>query len=469
VPAAIDTKYLERRPSGTGRWYAVRDVPRELRGRLGKRLVHALNTSDLQVARSRRHAALAEFERRIEAARGNFDAEAVGYRETIQRLDIGDGAAISITESGREVLDLRKKTRFVRDLIDERALDIAGIADWEDEWRGDPQRLAAARRFAGIANGTGTPLLSHLETWLTQGNRRRPPSAATVQSYRTDVKLVTDLLTAHGVATVEGVTRALAGRVVNAMAARGDHPGTIHKRVAAMSSYWKWLQRRGIADDTVRNPWHEQGVSTTAQPNKRSFTDGELLTLLNGTDDPEKGDAMRILALSGMRVHELYNLRVADCAEGWFQIRASKTQAGVRRVPIHSDLAAIVSRRRDGKKADAFLIEEAGGTCVRRSGAFVKDFARYRVSLGVHETTEGPQSAVTLHTFRSWFASAIRAEHDQSVAAALLGHAQRGLTDRVYTKFPDDRLKAAVETVRLPAPEGWVDVRRGLHQFCDHI
>ena len=160
---------------------------------------------------------------------------------------------------------------------------------------------------------------------------------------------------------------------------------------------------------------------------------------------------MRILALSGMRVHELYNLHVRDCAQGWFDIRASKTQAGVRRVPIHSALAEIMARRSTAKKPDAFLMHEAGGTSVRRSGAFVKDFGRYRQACNVHEPTQGRQSAVTLHTFRAWFASAIRAEHDESVAATILGHSKRGVTDRAYTKFSDERLKAAVESVRLPA------------------
>jgi integrase len=458
MPAALDKKYLEQRPAHKGRWYVVRDVPADVRGVLGKRLVKALGTHDLRKARAMRHAVLADFERQIaDARKPGADAvtrEALEYRHDLQRLDAGDGSVISIAYEGGEVRDIREKKEWAHLLIEDRASELAGIASWDGRDGAEPGRLAGAEKFHGIASGTATPILLHLDTFLAQGNRRKVPSVATVQGYRANATLLAGMLATYGCTTIEAVSRALAGRVVNEMAARGDNPGTIHNRVAAMSSFWRWLQRRGFADDTVRNVWHEQGVAQSAPPDKRPFTDAELLALLAGPagqhPDPERHDVMRILALSGMRVHELYNLRVRDCRDGWFDIRASKTQAGVRRVPIHSAVAGLVETRRAGKEPDAFLIHEAGPASVRRSGAFVKDFERYRRTCGVHQTTEGRQSAVTLHTFRAWFASAIRPEHDAGVAATLLGHAQRGTTDQSYTKFAAERLIAAVEAVRLP-------------------
>jgi integrase len=441
-------RYLERRPARTGRWYVVRDVPADVRPALGKRLVRALGTKDDRVAVSKKHAVLAEMERQIEGARRQG---ALSWRETFAAFDRGDTSGFQAWDADGPITDPRQLKHLALAVLEEEADVLAGQ-------RGP----AASAAFVGIARGTATPLLLHLETFLAQGNRRKAPSASTVQGYRANVTLLAGMLATHGAETIEAVTRALAGRVVNEMAARGDDPGTIHNRVAAMSSYWRWLQRRGFADDTVRNVWHEQGVAQSGKPDKRPFTDEELLALLAGaapagtrgparaTGADERHDVLRILALSGMRVHELYNLRVADCAEGWFNIRASKTQAGVRRVPIHSALAAIVERRSGAGQPDAFLIHEAGPASVRRSGAFVQDFRRYRKACGVHEATDSRQSAVTLHTFRSWFASAIRAQHDEGVAATLLGHARSGITDRAYTKFGAERLIAAVESVRLP-------------------
>ena len=104
MPAALDKKYLEQRPAHKGRWYVVRDVPADVRGVLGKRLVKALGTHDLRKARAMRHAVLADFERQIaDARKPGADAvtrEALEHRDDLQRLDAGDGSVISIAYEG---------------------------------------------------------------------------------------------------------------------------------------------------------------------------------------------------------------------------------------------------------------------------------------------------------------------------------------------------------------------------------
>ena len=63
-------------------------------------------------------------------------------------------------------------------------------------------------------------------------------------------------------------------------------------------------------------------------------------------------------ALSGMRIEELCRLKVRDCAGGLFKITKAKTTAGVRSVPVHSNLCAIVARRSAGKGSDGYLFDE---------------------------------------------------------------------------------------------------------------
>jgi hypothetical protein len=56
-----EKKHLTRRHGPT--WYAIKSVPRELQGIIRKRhLLKSLGTDDLTIARSRRYAALTEFE-----------------------------------------------------------------------------------------------------------------------------------------------------------------------------------------------------------------------------------------------------------------------------------------------------------------------------------------------------------------------------------------------------------------------
>lgn len=143
-------------------------------------------------------------------------------------------------------------------------------------------------------------------------------------------------------------------------------------------------ERRGHVED---NPWTGQRLSERRNggPEKeREFTDAEVTRLLTapypeGMQFRERlHDAMRIAALSGMRIEELARLTVADCAGGLFDIRKAKTAAGIRKVPIYADLAPIVERRTAGKRAAAFLIEEIEKVKGNGQCPLSKQFVRYR-------------------------------------------------------------------------------------------
>ena len=71
-----DTKWLTKR--GGNAWHAIVAVPRKLRPVIGKsHLLKSLQTTDLVVARARRHTALAEFNAIIDDARRHSGAESV--------------------------------------------------------------------------------------------------------------------------------------------------------------------------------------------------------------------------------------------------------------------------------------------------------------------------------------------------------------------------------------------------------
>src|ERR1700758_2486867 len=83
-------------------YYAVQEVPRPLRAKLGRRLMKTLATTDHRVAVARRYAALAEFQRVFDRARNATGADpvtaaALSWRETLDRLEAGDTAAFAAT------------------------------------------------------------------------------------------------------------------------------------------------------------------------------------------------------------------------------------------------------------------------------------------------------------------------------------------------------------------------------------
>jgi integrase len=446
-----DTRWLEQRGQT---WYAVMAVPRPMWASVGKRrLIKSLGTRDLSVAIARRHAALAQFQAtfdvfRRQAKTDDLTTGALLWRETFQAFGRGDfsGFSAGCPDGSPGEADDNDKRSIAESLFYEE-VDVVATH----------HGASAARAFKGIAHGTATPLLMHVDAWLREGGAKGPLNPRTATQYRSDINRLAKWAAARGVTTIEGMTEAVAGRyVTEELVARGIHWATANRKITAVASYWRWLRKRA---GVKAHPWAGQSMAKGAarrgaKAPKRPFTDAEVATLLAGDADAELSDAMRVAALSGMRIEEIYRLTVADCTGGWFDVRASKTAAGVRRVPIHSDLQAVISRRVAGKTDDGFLFHEPGPTRQgrERSAAISKAFGRYRQRLGVHDRAEGVRhSRVDFHSWRRWFVTQARnAGVDRAVVAAVVGHEAGNLTDDTYSGGPNERLlRACVEAVCL--------------------
>ncbi len=352
---------------------------------------------------------------------------AIAWRKMVQRIDAGDLSQFSVYPPPSPGTDLRS---FALNLVDE---NIERSAD-EISASHSP---TLARSFYGIATGTATPLLHLVDSWLLEGGTKGPYDQRTKAQYRTMLNRFADWCRLSGVpATVEAINKPVAGRyVTDQFVAKGMHPMTANRHICGLSSYWRWLIKRTGVE---LNVWHGQTISKATARNgervKRPFTDDEMTILLTGDAKQELADAIRVAALSGMRMEEIYQLTVADLADGLFSIRRSKTMAGVRKVPIHSGLAAIVARRTEGKTSAAYLFHEATDRYVRGANLSHK-FTHYRLSVGVNEQEEGRrQSRVDFHSFRRWFVTKARnAGIDRAVVAAVVGHEAGNLTDDTYS------------------------------------
>ena len=457
-----DRRWLEQRGRG---YYAVMDVPRPMREALGKkRLVKSLRTRDINLALTRRFAALAEFRRTLDSIESVSAAPLVEagltWRATLAAIDAGDPDTITAHGGHQDDGWWRGEPEQEPPPPRERA---RANAEWflyeHVEQVGETHGDEAATTLRDVALGRATPLLYHVDAWLAEGGAKGPLRERTRAQYRSDVARLAAWAQRVGVpGSVEAFTRKVAGRYVSEeLVARGVESKTANRQISAASAYWRWLMKRAGIEG---NPWQGQMLAKVAPADpsarrKRPFTDAEVARLLAGCQDPELADLMRVAALSGMRVEETYRLTVARCAGGWFDITNAKSRAGWRRVPIHSALAEIVARRTAGQPAGAFLFPEAGSARPgrERSMAISKRFGRYRQTVGVHEREEGRrQSSVDLHSFRRWFITAARnADFDQPTVAAVVGHEAGNITDAVYSGGPSEEVKRRlVEAVRLP-------------------
>ena len=89
---------------------------------------------------------------------------------------------------------------------------------------------------------------------------------------------------------------------------------TISKRIWSLTSFWRWLIAKGY---TENNPWLDHGIgrygrSTRDKQPERSFTAEEMRALLSGNAKPHMHEMMRLAALSGATIEELWLLQVQD-------------------------------------------------------------------------------------------------------------------------------------------------------------
>lgn len=220
-----------------------------------------------------------------------------------------------------------------------------------------------------------------------------------------------------------------------------------------------------------RNPW--EGISITARTTmkRRPWGHQELVTLLSTplfehyalpTDRKAGADAAYWIPLLGMftgaRIGELAQLRVvdvdidADCPmlgitdEGDQQ--RVKTAAGIRQIPIHSELIRLgfIDYVRALKLANQIKLWPVLPTREGKPGGYISQwFGEFRRSLGL---SSQPDFHSFRHTVRSQLANAAISEQ---LIDLLLGHEAKGsIGAKVYTHRANETLRQAIESITYP-------------------
>jgi integrase len=456
---ALDTRYLEFHGA---QWRVQMKVPHPLRSTLGKsKLVEPLHTDSLATANKLRWPILAKFKtliadaerglaKGVSSSRDPLVKDALDWRRDTEEAQRNPELYAEYNPEGELIADSHT---VMRSFISDRAEEISKVEG--------PRRAAL---FQGIAGGTATPIMLLVDTWLSE----RPVKPRQKMDYRRAVaKFDAFLLERKGQAVVERVNRRMAGEYVSVRMADGTHPKTLNKDVSALSTYWRWLEAKGYIEANV---WVRQGVAKKELPRsqgKRPFRDEEIKTLLVADAPRYLTDAIRVAALSGMRVEEIARLKVRDCQGGLFEIHEAKTKAGERIVPIHSRLKELIARRVKGKKPGEYLFDElptpSPQSASERSQKISKRFTDLRRRIGLDDRIEGSRQArADFHSLRRWF---IRKAGDALQAgvrgfspwtiAQVVGHEGGSLPlAMTMVKYrgedSEGALRACVETVKLP-------------------
>lgn len=421
---------LERRRN---KFYVVKEIPPSLRKLAGKkRWVKSTQTGDIAHANRRKPALLAEYQREMDALRKEHGLKHDPFIERAKQLGEHaranpEDAESRYSETGTELIGTREAAHMLA----------------EDALRGDEDRAEIAGRVLRIASGE-LPLASALDDFL--GDKKI--TEATQARYRRAIERFLH----WSKATFAGdVTTAAANRYVRTQLQKNyTKHQTISAEITALGSFWRWLRKAALATD---NPWLDQRPERDKRGSDEDpwtpFTDAELGKILSLAPEGDPvGDITRIGALSGMRREEIVSLCIVEDVDGLlcFRIgkRKGKTANAPRDIPVHSDLKAIVEKRRDERGHLHW------GTGAKRAGdALGKRFSRV-----VRKDAKIADETKVFHSLRKWHATALeRGGVEPWTIETLQGRTRGTMGLNRYSKGATvAQLKEAVERARLPKP-----------------
>lgn len=252
----------------------------------------------------------------------------------------------------------------------------------------------------------------------------------------------------------------------------GRTPGlsnrTINRYAMALSMVWQFAEDRDGYEG--KNPWHRQSRKTAgkrgnSEVDKRGFKPSELAKLLSNApvtapNIHTPATALPWLTLigaySGMRLNEICELEHTDVKQDsriWiFDLTASKSEAGVRVVPIHSRILAagfLDYRKRIGA-GPLFPGLLPGGPDGKRSWYVSKRFTKVRRGLELIDIDQVTgRDRIDFHSLRRSAITALKhARIPEHEVAEVVGHEHPLVTFGIY---PDrqklGRLQQVIEAI----------------------
>ncbi|MDP1595484.1 MAG: tyrosine-type recombinase/integrase [Methylotenera sp.] len=290
--------------------------------------------------------------------------------------------------------------------------------------------------------GVQTPHSLHFDNWKAQ----LTISPRTVVQYTKDVQLFIKQFP-----SIEDVTKKEVSLWMDKLTAKGDTRGIQHRIIKACRNYWKFLARYHI-QGMVEAPFHQVILADKGKkkPPREPFKPHEIVelwTIARANDDYVLADLIAMGAYTGARVEELCSLLIKDVGDDVFNIIDAKTLAGVRSVPIHSHIKAIIKRLKENAEEDYLIPTLSFDRFNKRAGALIGRFSKMKTKAGYGATK-------TLHSLRhSFITSLSNASVLEFHIADIVGHEKKGITGK-YTKGIDDDVKrVAIEKVSYSFPE----------------
>jgi integrase len=424
--SGVDRTKLKRRGQT---WYARLYVPTEHRDAVGKdELLKTLETSDLRIANSKKHAALADLQAKLDRcvalasqrpnslARLKATAEVLGEEVRVGSLD-PEGADEIISADVDGYLEAQV-SKYGRDEETGYPLIPAEI----EEQVSNAIRIAGGNQLDHFSKCSEAYLKEVTGTLMHQTvDEKRRGLESLAKWLRRDVEL-------------PQIDRKTAGRYISeVITKRGHKLKTMQDALGHVSAFFNWAVDRGYIDS---NPFFQMARSLPQSKrgearSRRRWEEPELVQLLGegGLDTQDTLWPMAVVALySGMRLEEIASVKTSDVSADRIRINSGKSESAIRDVPLHPIIKPLVSRL-CLESNDGFLISgllEAGKDS-KRGKLIGKRFSQVKQSLGFDK-------ALTFHTFRNTFINECeRAKVALATVQQIVGHARTSMSYGRYS------------------------------------
>jgi len=237
---------------------------------------------------------------------------------------------------------------------------------------------------------------------------------------------------------------------------------TKQQYLLAGSQFWQWAmthepQWRQSFKGHV-NPFEKHTLPTLKgkaklDAKRKAFTIEEVGTLYKAAKEQNLGALADLILLggyTGARIEELCQLRkehvITVDGVTMFDIVDSKTVAGIRSVPVHPSLTALVDRLAKASRNGYLVPTDSNNKYGIRSDALSKAFGRLKTNMGFDRTR-------VFHSIRATvITSLVRADVADRLIKELVGHETGTVTFDVYSdgSSPKQKFDAIAQLPAIP-------------------
>lgn len=389
-------------------YHARLGIPEELRAFYNGRreLIQSLKTADRSVAELRAMRLVSDWKLQFQAHRGNPNALAALAIEIRTHPDYSIGTN----------LEMSPAEAYIEHVAD-------SLPDIKQQ------------AFYDVALGRSTPFLIYLDQFLKQWEVEEK----TKQMAKTVIKRIADAFP-----TAEMITKRAIKKLLE------EDPNSVKtkaKNYGFASRYWKYLQDMEVLPYEKPNPFSDLGLKskkrrTSAPEDRLPFNHEDIPILIHEAADTGYEHLAALITLgayTGARIEELCSLKVTDvqAIDGidCLCIKDSKTAAGTRQVPIHTEIQTLINELVKASNDGYVLSGLTPNKYNNRSNAIGKRFGRLKSKLGF-----GPEHV--FHSIRKTVTTIFENSGvEEGLAADIVGHEKKTITYGLYSGGSSTRRK----------------------------